>query len=108
MKMPYFKNWDTTPVIVHVTDEFTEGGEPQEVATYTGPCNYSEKSKTVRQADGTLIQLAASLTIQGDIASAVPMITGSVDVAGRTWNIATAARPRNPDGTVNHTALGLT
>ena len=108
MKLPYLTRlWDVTPVVVHITDGMTEGGSPQEVAAYTGLCNYSEKAKTVRQTDGTLIQLAASLTIGCDIAPAVPVITGSVEVAGRTWQIATAARPRNPDGTVNHTALGL-
>ena len=107
MKTPYFKVWDNVPVVIHVTDGFTEGGAPQEVVTYTGLCNYSEKAKTARQTDGTLIQLAASLTVGEDIAPSVPVLTGSVEVAGRTWNIATAARPRNPDGTVNHTALGM-
>lgn len=107
MRMPYFKAWDTTPVTVHVTDGFSEGGEPSEIVTYTGKCNYSEKSKTVRQSDGTLIQLSAILTIGSDISPSVPVLTGSVDIVGRTWNIATAARPQNPDGTVHHTELGL-
>lgn len=108
MKLPYLARlWDVTPVTVHITNGFTEGGEPKEAATYTGKCNYSEKAKTVRQGDGTLIQLNASLTIGGDIAPSVPVLAGSVDIAGRTWNIVTAGRPRNPDGTVNHTELGL-
>lgn len=108
MRLPYFSAWDVTPVVVHITDGIAEGGEPQEAATYTGLCNYAEKSKIVRAADGTLVQLAASLTIGGDIAPDVPVLNGSVDVAGRTWNITTSGRPRNPDGSVNHTALGLT
>lgn len=108
MRLPYLPAWDVTPVMVHITDGIAESGVPLEITTYTGLCNYSERAKTVRQADGTLIQLAASLTIRGDIAPEAPVITGSVDVSGRTWSIATAARPRNPDGTVNHTALGLT
>ena len=107
MKLPYLSIWDNTPAVVHVTDGITEGGAAQEVVTYTGLCNYSEKAKTIRQQDGTLIQLAASLTIGEDIAPSVPVITGSVEVVGRTWQIATSARPRNPDGTVNHTALGM-
>ena len=108
MKLPYFTRlWDVVPVIVHLTDGFDENGAPKEAAAYTGKCNYSEKVKTIRQSDGTLIQLAASLTIGGDIAPDLPVLTGSAEVYGRTWNIVTAARPRNPDGTVNHTELGL-
>ena len=108
MKLPYpTRLGDVTPVVVHITDGVTEGGAPQEVVTYTGLCNYFEKAKTVHQSDGMLIQLQASLTIGGDIAPNVPVITGSVEVSARTWQIAIAARPRNPDGTVNHTALGL-
>lgn len=108
MKMPYFKNaWDRTPCVVHITDGLTEGGVPQEVATYTGKCNFAEKVQIVRAADGTLVQLNASLTIGEDIAPAVPALNGSVDICGRSWNIATSGRPRNPDGTVNHTDLGL-
>ena len=108
MKLPYFKAlWDVTPVVVHITDGFDASGAPQEAATFTGKGNYAEKAKTLRQSDGTLIQLAASLTICGDIAPAVPALTGSVEVGGRTWQIVTANRPRNPDGTVNHTELGL-
>jgi hypothetical protein len=107
MKLPYFKAWDVTPIVVHITDGFTEGGVPNEVSTYTGTCNLSEKSKTVRQPDGTIIQLNATLTICGDIAPSVPVLTGIADIAGRSWNVATSARPRNPDGTINHTELGL-
>lgn len=109
MKLPYLARlWDVTPVVVHITNGFTEGGEPKEAAAYAGRCNYSEKAKTIRQADGTMIQLNAFLTIGEDIAPDVPVLAGSVEVGGRAWQIATAARPRNPDGTVNHTELGLT
>lgn len=108
MRLPYLTRfWDVTPVTIHITDGFTEDGKPVEALTYTGKCNYSEKAKTVRQSDGTLVQLAASLTIGGDIAPEVPVLAGNVEVSGRTWSIATAGRPRNPDGTVNHTELGL-
>lgn len=108
MRVPYIAQiWDTTPVTVRLTDGLTEGGAPQEAASYTGKCNFSEITKTKRQADGTLVQLAARLTIGGDIAPGLPVLTGCVEIGGRTWQIVTAARPRNPDGTVHHTALGL-
>lgn len=108
MKLPYLTRlWDVTPVVVHITDEYDKNGVPKEIAIHTGKCNFSEKAKTIRQTDGTLIQLAASLTIGGDIAPDTQVLAGSVEVSGRVWKIATAARPRNPDGTVNHTELGL-
>lgn len=108
MKMPYFRNaWDKTPCVIHITDDVTENGAPQEVETYTGKCNFAEKSRIVRAADGTLVQLNASLMIGEDIAPSVPVLNGSVDIDGRTWNIITSGRPRNPDGTVHHTELGL-
>jgi hypothetical protein len=110
MKMPYFRAWDVTPIEVHITQGLTPGGAQNEVEVYSGTCNYSEKVKIVRASDGTLVQLAASLTIGCDIAPGIETINGYVLVNGGThqWNIATAARPRNPDGSVNHTALGLT
>ncbi len=108
MRVPYIAQiWNTTPVTVHLTDGLDETGAPVEVAAYTGRCNFSETSKTIRQADGTLVRLTASLTIGGDIAPGISVLTGSVDIGGRTWQIASAARPRNPDGTVHHTALDL-
>ncbi len=107
MKLHYFKAWDVIPVIVHITSGLDENGTPLEVATYTGKCNFSEKSKTVRNADGQLIRLDASLSIGCDIAPDVPVITGSVEVLNKSWNIYFVARPRNPDGSVLFTELGL-
>lgn len=108
MKFPYLNTlWDVTPVVVHLTDGLTEDGAPNEAVTYTGACCFSEKAKTLRQPDGTLIQSSASLTIGEDIAPDLPVLTGSVDIGGRTWKIASANRPRNPDGSVHHTELQL-
>ncbi len=107
MKLHYFKTWDVIPVVVHITSGLDENGAPIEVATYSGKCNFSEKSKTVRNADGQLIRLDASLSIGCDIAPNVPVITGSVEVLNKNWNIYFGARPRNPDGSVCFTELGL-
>lgn len=109
MRVPYMARiWDTTPVVVHLTDGLSEDGTPNEIMTYSGRCNFSEKVKTIRQNDGTLLQSAATLTIGADIAPALPALTGSADIGGHTWLIASANRPRNPDGTIHHTALYLT
>jgi hypothetical protein len=107
MKLPYLVMWDNIPVSVSITEGLSEGGAPQEVANYTGKCNFREKTKTVRRPDGTLVQISGSLTVGCDIAPEVPAISGSVTVQGKTWMIASASRPRNPDGTVNHTKLEL-
>lgn len=109
MRVPYIAAiWDTTPVTIRLTDGMTSDGAPNVAVTYNGKCNFSETVKTVRKSDGTLLQAAASLTIGGDIAPALPALTGSADLGDRTWQIASASRPRNPDGTVHHTALYLT
>ena len=107
MRLHYFQTWDTTPVIVHITNGLDENGVPLEVVTYRGKCNYSEKSKTIRTADGQLIRLDASLTIGCDIAPDIQVITGYVEILNRSWNIASSARPRNPDGSVLFTELGM-
>lgn len=107
MKLPYLKSWDRTPVIITITDGIASTGEPNEVASYTGKCNYSEKAKTVRNSDGQYIQLGAIITIGCDIAPSVPVLAGDVEIAGKVWKIFRGDRPRNPDQSVNHTRLEL-
>ncbi|MFT9055536.1 MAG: hypothetical protein ABF449_02765 [Ethanoligenens sp.] len=108
MRVPYIASiWDTTPCVVSITQGLTEGGAPNVAATYTGKCNFSEKNKILRQPDGTMIQLTASLTICGDIAPNIPVLNGYVEIAGVKRDIVSSGRPRNPDGSVHHTELGL-
>lgn len=108
MRVPYMARiWDTIPVVVHLINGMTEDGAPDEVLTYTGKCNFSEKVKTIRKDNGTLLQSSATLTIGADIAPPLSILTGSVDIGGCTWKIAAASRPRNPDGTIHHTVLYL-
>jgi hypothetical protein len=110
MKFPYLKNWDNNPFYVEITDGIDDNGAPKVVTTYTGLCNFSEKSKTIRDKDGQWVQLNASLMIGKDIAPEVPVLVGHVylpDSNGRQWKIWKGSRVRNPDGTVNHTVLEL-
>jgi len=109
-KLVYPKWFDQTPVTVNVTQGTNDQGEPLVVATYIGKCNHVEKSKTVRIGDGQYKKLAGSLTIRGDIApgtATLAGVEGSVIIGGTTWEIFTAHRPKNPDGSVNHTKLEL-
>lgn len=107
MKLPYLKFWDNVPVTVSISDGITENGAPNLVASYTGKCNFDEKTKRTRTPDGMLVELAGVITIGKDIAPSLDIIDGEVTIGTKTWSIYSAARPRNPDGTINHTRLEL-
>jgi hypothetical protein len=108
MKFPYLSQWDNAKCKVFITDtKPSENGDFPIINTYEGGCNFSEKSRTVRSNNGQYVRLSSVLHIKGDIAPNLPEFTGSVEVNGKTLKIETADRPRNPDGTVHHTRLGL-
>lgn len=110
MKFPYLKQWDNAVCEVSITDtEPSENGDFPTKSTYTGACNLSEKSTTVRNPDGEYVKLSCVLHIKGDIAPDLATFSGRVKVNGsnKEMLIETVDRPRNPDGTVHHTRLGL-
>ena len=107
MKLPYLEFWDVTPVTVTITNGIDENGAPAVVATYVGNCNYSEKSNYALSSDGQRTKLSGTLTIGCDIAPSVGIVEGTVTINGVTNKIFGGSRPRNPDGTVNHTTLEL-
>lgn len=85
-----------------------EDGEPLEALSFEGLCNYQGSAKTVLTADKRLIQLSAQAYFIGDIAPAIPVISGGeVTVFGEVRRIAQGMKARNPDGTVNYTRLDL-
>jgi len=82
-------------------------GNPVEL-TVTGNCRLEEKSTRIMDAEKRLIQLAGRMYFAGDIAPSLPVLEGGIATIGeRTWQIYSAERPRNPDGTVHHTMLNL-
>jgi len=107
MKLPYFKFWDVTPVVVTITSGVTEDGLPKEVVSYEGKCNFDTKSKYAQNSDGTWIRLAGILTIGKDIAPDFVVVEGYVTLGSITCKIFGGSKPLNPDGTVNHTKLEL-
>jgi hypothetical protein len=108
MKFPYLSQWDNAECKVLITNtKPSENGDFPVLSTYEGGCNLSEKSRTVRSTDGQYLRLASVLHIKGDIAPDMPEFSGSAVVNGITRKIETVDRPRNPDGTVHHTRLGL-
>ena len=108
MKFPYLKQWDNAECKVLITDaKPSENGDFPVLYTYEGGCNLSEKSSTVRSTNGQYIRLSSVIHIKGDIAPNLSEFSGSVLINGVTRKIEAVDRPRNPDGTVHHTRLGL-
>lgn len=108
MKFPYLNRWNNADCIVLITDtEPSENGDFPTKSTYEGRCNLSEGATTVRSPDGAYVKLSCVLHIEGDIAPDMSTFSGTVIVNGKSMKIETVHKPRNPDGTVHHTRLGL-
>ena len=72
----------------------------------SGKVNLSETSKRVQDGNGRWISLACIIHVKGDILNGAEFKGGRVTVAGFTdRTIVDLKRPRNPDGTVNHTRI---
>jgi hypothetical protein len=108
MKFPYLGVWDNAVCKAFLTKtEPSEDGDFPVVSTYEGGCNLSEKATIIRTIEGEHIKLSCVLHIKGDIAPELPVFSGNVEINGNRMKIETVDRPRNPDGTVHHTRLGL-
>lgn len=107
MKLPYPKSLDITPITVEMTNGINSDGEPNVDLVYEGKCRLVETTKTLRDADGKLIQLVAVAYIGCDIAPSKNLVSGSVTIFGNKFKIHNVSRPRNPDGSVHHTKLEL-
>lgn len=106
MKLRYPEWADVTPCKITLEGEPQNDGSPSIVLEWEGKVNYSEKAKRVQDSDGRWIQLAGVIHVKGDILADVPYIRGTVDIDGlQTRTIIAISRPRNPDGTINHTRL---
>lgn len=110
MKFPYLSQFDNAECTVSITDtKPSENGDFPTKSTYSGSCNLSEKSRTIRSSNGAYVKLNCVIHIKGDIAPDMDTFSGRVTVEGRSTEmlIETVDRPKNPDGTVHHTRLGL-
>jgi hypothetical protein len=108
LKLPYLKQWDVTPCKITLHGGKGRDGAPTVAGTWSGKVNYSESARRVQNADGQWIQLAGVIHVMGDILPGVQFIDGVAEVKGYPERqIIGYSRPRNPDGTVNHTRLEL-
>ena len=108
MKFPYLSQWDNAECKVSIQDSKpSENGDFPIISTYEGKCNFSEKATTVRTTEGEHVKLSGILHIKGDIAPMLVTFRGTVEINGTQRLIETVDRPRNPDGSVHHTRLGL-
>lgn len=109
IKLPYLDSWDVTPCTIQLSTEFGEDGGPEITDTWEGFANFSEKARRVQDSKGQWIKLSGVLTMKGDILPGAIFEDGEATVEGyaKSFRILSYARPRNPDGTVNHTRLEL-
>ena len=106
-KLLYPSFFDVLPIQICIV-EISEEGEEVVKATWEGLCNFSESNKRVQNSKGLWVHLSGIVHVKGDIFPDIPVISnGYVIFNGQKINISNATRPRNPDGTVNHTRLEL-
>ena len=96
-----------TPCTVVLTDGCGEDGSPKEVARLSLRCNWQDNPRQTVDAERRLIQLGGAALFNGDIAPAVDVLAGMVEIYGKVWTIYRGSKCRNSDGTVNYTKLEL-
>ena len=108
IQLPYLDSWDVTPCVITLSSGIGEDGGPEIAGTWEGKVNFSEKARRVQNKDGQWIQLAGVIHVKGDILPGVQFEEGIAEVKGYPKRkIIGYSRPRNPDGSVNHTRLEL-
>lgn len=104
VKLPFPRFLANTDIKVYSTTLGEDGEE--EILLFEGKCIYTDKSKTVLNAERQLITLSGKAVIEGDI-NPGEVIQGYVLGNRVKKNIYSAERPLNPDGTVFSTELNL-
>lgn len=109
MKYPRLVRHAKTPCHVKVqSEEMNAFGARETLVDGDFLCNYQSNAYTKVTADKQIITLSGEVLIDGDIAPAVPEITGGkCNVLGVSRDIYKGTKARNPDGTVNYTLLEL-
>lgn len=94
--------------IVIESSGVSEDGEPIAAVKWSGNCRYSNKARESLDGNNKKLTILGAIQIKGDIAPALPAITGgTIEVGGAKFRIKEGKRSRNPDGSVHHTTLEL-
>lgn len=88
------------------SEGITEQGEPKKVLKKDVKYIFSEKTKRIITPEGKRVDLIGKVIVKGDIAPDIPKISGgSIKIGDKVVDIHSAARPRNPNGTIHHTTF---
>ena len=107
LSSPHLLNNECDVVIYQ--EGLSEDGEPlTSLDLKEQKCRFVEKTKIIISSDGRKVELVGKVILLGDIAPTIKKISGGQVVVNDTeYEIYQASRPRNPDGTIHHTALEL-
>ena len=83
-------------------------GEPLEPVVWKGKCNFQNRAGTVFTEYKKEVQITGTAYIDGDICPGLPDIPGgTAEINGQVYRIVSGSKNRDPDGTVNFTAIFL-
>lgn len=103
-----FPDWlANTQCNIEITALGEDGGSEKNFS-YSGKCIYSVKNKSATTKEGKKVTVVGKVLIKGDIAPKIKdedLASGTVEIKKQKYNICSASRPRNPNGTVHHTTL---
>ena len=101
-KLPFPNFLLVTDYTITLNQEgISEEGEPLDAFVGNGKCIFSEKAKRVLDSEGKEILLVGKVIVKGDIAPTLKSVAdGTITINGKTYEIFSGARPRNPDGTI--------
>lgn len=86
----------------------SEDGEPISSVESNGKCIFSEHSRRIIDSEGKQITLSGKCIVKGDIAPSLKSVSdGVITINGRTYEIYSGSRPRNPDGSIHSTQFEL-
>lgn len=114
-KLPFPRQLCKVPCTVTVYSPYLseDTGAKEVRVEYSGKCIWSEKAKNVTDAEKNIIRLSGTIILEGDIAPEEAVFSGGTVTVypglpyERILTIYEGKRPRNPDGTIHHTSLGV-
>ena len=98
---------DVTPCRIELAGEINEDGELVPVDVWEGKVNFSQTARRVQDKEGMWAPLSGIVRVGKDIFPGKLSYTGYVTIDNVKMSIVSVSKPRNPDGTVNHTKLEL-